>query len=54
MNKCPRCNLPQEGIYRCQYCGYVLSKHRIKHTKTIRQKLEDLLDVLNKRPDHFK
>ena len=27
MNKCPRCNLPQNGFYKCQYCGYVLTKY---------------------------
>ena len=47
MDKCPRCKLPQEGIYRCQYCGYVLSKYKKTHTKIFRQKLEDIIGALN-------
>jgi len=26
MKKCPRCNLPQEGIGECEYCGHVFGK----------------------------
>jgi hypothetical protein len=47
MNKCPRCKLPQEETDRCQYCGYVLSKNK-KHLKTIRNKLNDIIDALIK------
>jgi len=46
MNKCPRCNLPQNGIYKCQYCGYDLKKYNKKHTKTIRNRLKDIIDAL--------
>ncbi len=48
MHKCPRCNLPQEGILRCQYCGYDLSKHKKKPTKTIRTRLKDIIGGLDK------
>lgn len=44
--KCPRCNLPQEGILRCQYCGYDLSKN--KYTKTFRNRLKDIMGAFNK------
>ena len=47
MNKCPRCKLPQKGTYRCQYCGYDLSKNK-KPFKTIRNKLDDIIGTLNK------
>ena len=50
MYKCPRCNLPQEGILRCQYCGYDLSKTKKKDTKIIRTKFKNFIGVLNK--DH--
>jgi hypothetical protein len=47
MIKCPRCKLPQEETHRCQYCGYLLSKNK-KHTKTIRNRLKDIIGALNK------
>ena len=50
MIKCPRCNLPQEGVYRCQYCGYVLSKNKKASTKNIRNRLKDIIEAFNK--DH--
>jgi len=50
MHKCPRCNLPQEGIHRCQYCGFDLSKYKKKDTKTIRNRLKGIIAVLNKEP----
>jgi len=43
MNKCPRCNLPQNGIYKCQYCGYDLNKYNKKYTTRIRKKLNDII-----------
>ena len=46
MDKCPRCNLPQNGIYKCQYCGYVLSNNK-KRFKTIRNKLKDIIGTFN-------
>jgi rubredoxin len=45
--KCPRCKLPQKETYRCQFCGYVFSKNK-KHTKTIRNKLANIIDGLYK------
>ncbi len=48
MKKCPRCKLPQDGIHKCQYCGYVLSKHKKKHSRTIRKKLKYIIGVPNK------
>jgi len=47
-NKCPRCNLSQKGIYKCQYCGYDLTKYNKKHTKKIRQRLKDIISGLKK------
>jgi len=43
MNKCPRCNLPQNGIYKCQYCGYDLNKYNKKHTTIIPKRLKDII-----------
>ena len=43
MNKCPRCKLPQEGMYRCQYCGYKLPQGRRGHIKLTRKKLNNLI-----------
>ena len=43
MNKCPRCNLPQNGIYKCQYCGYDLKKYNKKHTTIIRKRLKGII-----------
>ena len=43
MNKCPRCKLPQNGIYKCQYCGYDLDKYNKKHTTRIRKRLNDII-----------
>jgi hypothetical protein len=46
MNKCPRCNLPQKGTHRCQYCGYVFSKST-KSINAIRNKLKDIIGAFN-------
>jgi hypothetical protein len=46
MNKCPRCKLPQKGIHRCQYCGYIFSKNK-KTINAIRNKLEDVIGALS-------
>jgi len=54
MNKCPRCELPQEGIYKCQYCGYDLTKDKKRHIKITRKKVKDILGGLKKLPDSFK
>ncbi len=43
MNQCPRCKLPQNGIYKCQYCGYDLSKYKKKLTKIIQRKLSSII-----------
>jgi len=43
MNKCPRCNLPQKGIYKCQYCGYDLTKYNKRPTKIISKKFKDII-----------
>jgi hypothetical protein len=43
MNKCPRCKLPQEEIYKCQYCGYDLKKkYRKSYIKITRKRLKDI------------
>ena len=43
MNKCPRCKLLQEGMYRCQYCGYKLPQGRRGHIKLTLEKLNNLI-----------
>jgi predicted Rossmann fold nucleotide-binding protein DprA/Smf involved in DNA uptake len=48
MNKCPRCYLPQNGIYECQYCGYDLNKYNKKHSTIIRKKLKNIIGVSKK------
>ena len=48
MTKCPRCKLPQEGMYKCQYCGYKLPQGRRGHIKLTREKLRDLIDRVKK------
>ena len=50
LNKCPRCNLPQEGIYSCQYCGYAFSKNEKKFAKSYHKRLKDFIWVINKDP----
>ena len=39
--------MPQEGIYRCQYCGYILSKN-VKNIKKTINRLKDIIGTLNK------
>ena len=46
MNKCPRCKLPQNGIYKCQYCGYDLNKYNKKHATIIRKRLKGIIGEL--------
>jgi hypothetical protein len=48
MNKCPRCNLPQEGMYKCQFCGYDLTKYKKKHTKITLKRLKNIIGGLKK------
>jgi hypothetical protein len=43
MNKCPRCNLPQNGIYKCQFCGYDLKKYNKRPTTIIRKRFKDFI-----------
>jgi hypothetical protein len=43
IDKCPRCNLPQKGIYKCQYCGYNLKKYNKKNTTIIRRRLKGII-----------
>ena len=52
MDKCPRCNLPQKGIYKCQYCGYDLKKYNKKHTTIIRKKLKGIIGGFKKSKVH--
>ena len=42
MNKCPRCNLPQNGFIKYQYCGYDLKKYNKKNTRIIRKRLNGI------------
>ena len=48
MNKCPRCNLPQKGIYKCQYCGYDLNKYNKKPKTIILRRLKDIIGGFKK------
>jgi hypothetical protein len=50
LTKCPRCNLTQEGMVSCQYCGYIFAKHEKKYTKTFRNRLKDIFAAFNKDP----
>ena len=43
MDKCPRCNLPQKGIYKCQYCGYDLKKYNKRPAAMIRKRFKDFI-----------
>ena len=43
MNNCPRCNLSQNGIYKCQYCGYDVFKYNKRPTKIIKKKFKDVI-----------
>ena len=47
-NKCPRCYLPQNGIYECQYCGYDLDTYNKKHSTIIRKKLNNIIGGFKK------
>jgi hypothetical protein len=51
MYKCPRCKLPQDGIYKCQYCGYDLSKVKKRRVRINIGKMKDIIGGLNKRID---
>jgi ribosomal protein L37AE/L43A len=48
MIKCPRCKLPQAGIYKCQFCGYDLNKYNKKPTTIIRKRLKDIVGGFKK------
>ncbi len=54
MKKCPRCKLPQNGIYKCQYCGYDLPQDKKRHVKITRKRVKDIIGGLKKGPDRFK
>ncbi len=43
MGKCPRCKLPHDGMYKCQYCGYDLTKDKKKHAKINIKKMKDII-----------
>jgi hypothetical protein len=49
MNKCPRCKLPQEGMNKCQYCGYKLPQGRRGHIKLTREKFSNLVARVKKK-----
>ena len=48
LTKCPRCNLPQEGTYSCQYCGYVFSRDEKKFAKSYQKRLKDFIWAIDK------
>jgi uncharacterized Zn finger protein (UPF0148 family) len=54
MDKCPRCKLPQDGMYKCQYCGYDLTKDKKSHIKKKRKRLKDIIGGFKKLPVSFK
>lgn len=54
MNKCPRCKLPQDGVYKCQYCGYNLAQDKRRHIKLSRKKVNGIIGEFKKRVDSFK
>jgi hypothetical protein len=51
MDKCPRCKLPQDGMYKCQYCGYDFTKDKKKHVKINIKKMKDIIGGFKKRLD---
>ena len=53
MNKCPRCRLPQNGIYKCEYCGYNLTKVKKRRVRINIGKMKDIIGGLNKRIDIY-
>jgi hypothetical protein len=53
MNKCPRCKLPQEGIYKCQYCGYDLTKVKKGLFRINIDKIKNTIAGFNKRIDIY-
>jgi ribosomal protein L37AE/L43A len=53
MYKCPRCKLPQAGIYKCQYCGYDLTKVKMRHVRINIEKMKDIIGGFNKRIDIY-
>jgi uncharacterized Zn finger protein (UPF0148 family) len=54
MDKCPRCKLPQDGMYKCQYCGYDLTKDKKSRIKKNRKRLKDIIGGFKKLPVSFK
>ncbi len=54
MKKCPRCKLPQNGIYKCEYCGYNLAQVKKMQVITIRKRLKDMIGRLKNGSDRFK
>jgi len=53
MYKCPRCKLPQDGIYKCKYCGYDLTKVKKRRVRINIGKMKDIIGGLNKRIDIY-
>jgi len=49
MKKCPRCKRQQEGMYKCQYCGYDLNKDKKRHVKKNRKRVKDIIGGLKKK-----
>ena len=49
MYKCPRCKLPQDGIYKCQYCDYDLTKVKIRRVRINIEKMKDIIGGFSKR-----
>jgi primosomal protein N' len=49
MDNCPRCNLPQKGINKCQYCGYDLTKYNKRPTKIIQKKFKNIINGFKQR-----
>ena len=42
--------MPQEGIYSCQYCGFIFAKHEKKYAETLRNRLKGIFAAFNKEP----
>jgi hypothetical protein len=54
MYKCPRCKLPQDGIYKCQYCDYDLTKVKIRRVRINIEKMKDIIGGFSKRNDIYR
>ena len=49
--KCPRCNLPQEGLDKCEYCGFVFEDAKKKREESF--KAQERTEETKKKPSNI-